>query len=57
MKVYVEGRLATREWSGQDGQKKQRTEIVADDMIILDSKGKAPAEAPAEPTDDNGNPF
>jgi single-strand DNA-binding protein len=40
-KVCVEGRLATREWAGQDGQKRQRTEIVADDVIILDNKGKA----------------
>jgi single-strand DNA-binding protein len=38
-KVYVEGRLQTREWEGQDGQKRSRTEIVADNMIILDKKG------------------
>lgn len=35
-KVYVEGRLQTREWEAQDGQKRQRTEIVADNMIMLD---------------------
>jgi single-strand DNA-binding protein len=35
-KAYVEGRLQTREWEGQDGSKKQRTEIVAENMIILD---------------------
>ncbi|MDP3244208.1 MAG: single-stranded DNA-binding protein [bacterium] len=35
-KTYVEGRLQTREWEGQDGVKRQRTEIVADNMIILD---------------------
>lgn len=28
--VFVEGRLQTRSWDGQDGQKKYRTEIVAD---------------------------
>lgn len=38
-KVYIEGRLQTREWEGQDGVKRQRTEIVADNMIMLDSKG------------------
>jgi len=36
-KIYVEGRLQTREWTTQDGQKRQTTEIVMDNMIILDS--------------------
>jgi len=40
-KVYVEGRLQTRKWSGQDGQERTTTEIVINDMIILDSKGAA----------------
>lgn len=38
-KVYVEGRLATRSWQGQDGSQKQRTEVVITDMVILDKKG------------------
>ncbi|OGH85881.1 MAG: hypothetical protein A2493_02435 [Candidatus Magasanikbacteria bacterium RIFOXYC12_FULL_33_11] len=33
--VYLEGRLETRDWTGQDGVKKYRTEIVADNMIML----------------------
>lgn len=37
-KVYVEGRLATHTWTGQDGLQRTTTEIVIDDMIILDSK-------------------
>ena len=37
-KVFVEGRIQNREWDGQDGQKVKRTEIVIEDMIILDSK-------------------
>lgn len=37
-KVYVEGRLATRSWQSQDGQQRTRTEVVIDDMILLDSK-------------------
>ncbi|OGG06061.1 hypothetical protein A3D05_04130 [Candidatus Gottesmanbacteria bacterium RIFCSPHIGHO2_02_FULL_40_24] len=37
-KVYVEGRLATHTWTGQDGNQRTTTEIVIDDMIILDSK-------------------
>ena len=37
-KVYVEGRIQTRDWEGQDGVKRYRTEIVADNLIMLDSK-------------------
>lgn len=39
MKVYIEGRIQTREWEAEDGTKKYRTEIVADNMIMLDRKG------------------
>lgn len=38
-KVYIEGRLQTRSWDDQSGNKRYRTEIVADNMIMLDSKG------------------
>ena len=38
-KIYIEGRLQTRDWVGQDGVKKYRTEIIADNMIMLDSRG------------------
>ena len=37
-KIYVEGRLSTRSWTGQDGAQKSVTEIVINDMIILGSK-------------------
>ncbi|MEK7213056.1 MAG: single-stranded DNA-binding protein [Patescibacteria group bacterium] len=44
--VFVEGRLQTRDWTGQDGVKKYRTEIVADSMIMLGSPtGSTPASA------------
>jgi len=36
-KVYVEGRLETRDWTPDDGIKRYRTEIVIDNMIMLDS--------------------
>ena len=36
-KVYIEGRLQTRSWESE-GQKKYRTEIVADTMLILDQR-------------------
>jgi single-strand DNA-binding protein len=38
-KVYVEGRLQTRSWEGQDGQQRSRVEVVATNMVMLDSKG------------------
>src|SRR3972149_703372 len=47
-KVYVEGRLQTRSWTGQDGGQRQTTEIVINDMIILDPKRDAVAAAPGE---------
>lgn len=56
-KIYIEGRLQTRSWDDQTGNKKYITEIVADNMIMLDSKGSAsaPAQAPAStpPVEDN----
>lgn len=39
MKVYIEGRIQTRDWEAEDGTKRYRTEIVADNMIMLDRKG------------------
>ncbi|HHQ43219.1 MAG TPA: single-stranded DNA-binding protein [Chromatiales bacterium] len=44
-KVYVEGRLQTRKWQGQDGQDRYTTEIVANDMQMLDSRASAAAAA------------
>ncbi len=38
-KVYIEGRLQTRSWESPEGEKKYKTEVVAEDMIILDNKG------------------
>jgi single-strand DNA-binding protein len=37
-KVYVEGRLSTHAWTGQDGTQRSSTEVVIEDMIILDSR-------------------
>lgn len=39
-KIYVDGRLQTREWDGQDGQKRYRTEVVIENMIMLDRAGQ-----------------
>lgn len=44
-KVYVEGRLSTRSWQGTDGTQKQRTEVVINDMVILDRKDDSAHES------------
>ncbi|MCA9369461.1 MAG: single-stranded DNA-binding protein [Pseudomonadales bacterium] len=36
-KVYVEGRLQTRDWKGDDGVERKTTEVVIDNMILLRS--------------------
>ena len=68
-KVYIEGRLQTRQWEGQDGAKRNRTEIVADNMIMLDggpdspTGGSGQASAPQAPEEppviqvDEGQPV
>jgi single-strand DNA-binding protein len=40
-KVYIEGKLRTRKWQDKDGQDKYMTEIIADEMQMLDSRGGA----------------
>lgn len=51
--VYVEGRLRTRTWEGQDGQKHYRTEIVANSVRFLDRQGVAPL--PGEKVEEGGS--
>ncbi len=47
-KVYVEGSLRTRKWQGQDGKDNYTTEIVADQMQMLDARASGTADfAPA----------
>lgn len=48
-KVFVEGRLQTRTWTGQDQQERTTTEIVIDNMIVLDSKRKEGQEERGRP--------
>jgi single-strand DNA-binding protein len=43
-RVYLEGRLQTRSWDdAQSGQTRYKTEVIASDMIILDSREGRPA--------------
>ena len=41
--VYIEGKLQTRNWEDQNGQKRFVTEVVADEMVILGSRSDAHA--------------
>lgn len=55
-KVYVEGRLQTRNWTTQDGRERTTTEIVIDDMIILDSRRPVEERAAAGEADFSAQP-
>lgn len=58
-KIYVEGRLQTRSWDDQSGQKKYTTEIVVTDMQMLDGRGEGGAgmggPAPGGPPPSGGD--
>ncbi len=60
-KVYVEGRLQTREWTGQDSIKRYRTEIVADNLIMLGGQtgqsGSRPDHSFAQPSMSSNEPV
>lgn len=47
-KVYVEGRLQTRSWQGQDGAQRTTTEIILSDMLLLDSRREGDTAAAGE---------
>lgn len=42
-RIHVIGRLQTRSWEAQDGSKKYKTEVIANDVIFLDRAGSAPS--------------
>ena len=52
-RVYVEGRLRTRNWEGQDGQKRVSVEVVANRVLFLDRRAtvSVPEEGEIEPGD------
>ena len=59
-KIYIEGRLQTRKWQDQSGQDRYTTEIVANDMQMLDSRGGSsdftPSSKPAAAGGQKGAP-
>lgn len=44
--IYVEGRLRTRSWEDKEGNKKFATEVVGDNLIMLDKRGDGHAHIP-----------
>ena len=65
-KVYLQGRLQTRHWQGEDGMQRSVTEVVISEMIVLDSRNRSarPVDSyqdeyaqafVAETADDTGN--
>lgn len=54
-KIYVEGRLQTRKWQGKDGTDRWSTEIVANEMQMLDSKGGSGSGGGGGNWDDSGS--
>ncbi len=62
--IYVEGRLRTSTWEGQDGQKKSRVEVVASRVLFLGKQASAPlpsdesaSEVPDDMIDPEDLPF
>ncbi len=61
-RTFIEGRLQTRSWDDQSGNKRNRTEIVAENMILLDRAGaprsednSLPTQASEQPSDEEIN--
>lgn len=56
--IYIEGKLQTRKWEDRDGNDRYSTEIVADQMQMLGSKGDSPAQSqPASSGGMDNNQF
>ncbi len=50
--VFIEGKIQTRSWDDKEGVKRYSTEIVANDMKMLDSKGQGQAQGQGKAADD-----
>jgi len=46
-KIFIEGKIQTRDWEDADGNKKYTTEVVAREMTMLDSKASMSSDAPS----------
>ncbi|HNR27018.1 MAG TPA: single-stranded DNA-binding protein [Bacteroidales bacterium] len=48
--IYIEGKIRSRSWEDQSGQKKYTTEIVADSMQLLGKRSEATTASPSQPS-------
>ena len=57
--IYVEGKLQTRSWDDRDGNKRYTTEVKADQIIMLGSRGDSAGarDTPAPPPEPVSAPF
>ncbi|MBN2548200.1 MAG: single-stranded DNA-binding protein [Anaerolineales bacterium] len=55
--VYIEGRLQTRHWEDQEGNKHTSVEIVANEMIMLDDRRETTSPPESDNQDDDEFPF
>jgi len=55
-KIYIEGHLQTRSWDDPNGVKKYKTEIIADNMIMLDRAGSTPQNNQSAQNDYSAQP-
>lgn len=56
--VYIEGKLQTREWQDKDGNKRNTTEIVASQMVMLGSRSpnQKSGQSPYKPASEGSDP-
>ncbi len=56
-RAYVEGRLHSHSWEGQDGQRRFRNEIIANTVLFLDRQGVAGPQDEGNELDAESLPF
>lgn len=59
-KIHISGKYTTRSWDDQSGQKKYKTEIIVDSVILLDSKqdqGQSSYDSTQSQDDSSDIPF
>lgn len=56
-RAYVEGRLRSHSWEGQDGQRRFRNEIIANTVLFLDRQGVAAVQEEGEDVEAESLPF
>lgn len=56
-RLHIEGRIKTREWTDKEGQKRWTTEIVAERIQLLGSKGESQGQSHRRPSPSAGAPM